>query len=439
MTKLRHRPTRAAIFASTLMSALVLGGAGGCGGGTETTGGAAGAGGAGASGGAGGGAAGAGPSGAAGTAGMSADAGGAAGSAGTAGAAGSATGAAGAAGSRDAGGGAAGAGGGGAGADGGVAGSGGDGGGTAGAGARGGAGAAAGRGGAGGAAGRGGAGGAAGRGGTGGVAGRGGAGGGSGAAGTSAGGASGAGGALPAITVWLAGDSTVAAGSAPCPIGWGAGFQALFGSRATVVNDAIAGRSVRTWLYSVQSAMDSTGECVLDTNTDGTPVLQSRWQQMLTGMKAGDYLLIQFGINDSDSTCPRHVGISAFKTSYGMMAQAATDRGAHPIFITPTSSISCSGTTAVATRGSYVPATKDAGTQYNVPVIDLNAATVALYNAMSFCPVPGGDVSASTTGPVGDFFCDDHTHYSATGAPQIAALVAQAIKSQGLPLAAYLK
>ena len=27
-----------------------------------------------------------------------------------------------------------------------------------------------------------------------------------------------------------------------------------------------------------------------------------------TGMKAGDYLFIQFGINDGDSACPRHVG-----------------------------------------------------------------------------------------------------------------------------------
>jgi lysophospholipase L1-like esterase len=56
-----------------------------------------------------------------------------------------------------------------------------------------------------------------------------------------------------------------------------------------------------------------------------------------------------------------------------------------------------------------------------------------------FCPIPGGDVSATTTGPVGDFFCDDHTHFSATGAPQIAALVAGALRTQGFALAAYLK
>ena len=54
-------------------------------------------------------------------------------------------------------------------------------------------------------------------------------------------------------------------------------------------------------------------------------------------------------------------------------------------------------------------------------------------------PDPGGDVSATTTGPVGDFFCDDHTHLSSSGAVEIAGLVAQALRDQNIGLAAYLK
>jgi lysophospholipase L1-like esterase len=256
-----------------------------------------------------------------------------------------------------------------------------------------------------------------------------------------AGGAAGAGGsgALPALTIWIAGDSTVATGTAPCPIGWGGQFKPHFANQVTITNSAVAGRSVRTWLYNVLTTMDSTGECDLAPGPNGQPAVQAHWQAMLDGMKAGDYLFIQFGINDSDPTCPRHVGANAFKGSYGVMAQAAKDRGAHPVFITPVSSISCNGTTAQGSRGTYATATKQAGTQFGVPVIDLETLSVALYNSMHFCPVPGGDVSAATTGPVGDFFCDDHTHFSATGAPQIADLVAQAIRDQALPLAAYLK
>jgi lysophospholipase L1-like esterase len=282
----------------------------------------------------------------------------------------------------------------------------------------------AGRGGATGGGGRGGAsggsGGGAGRGGTsgGGGAGRGGASGASGAGGGSAGrgGSGGTGGALPPVKIWIAGDSTVASsGGTPCPIGWGGPFPTYFGPGVTVTNSAIGGRSVRTWLYSVQTVMDATGECVLDKDSSGNPILQSRWQAMLnatSGMKAGDYLFIQFGINDSDSTCDRHVGVDAFKTSYGVMAQAAKDRGANPIFVTPLAMIRCSGTTVTASREPYVTATKDAGTQYGVPVIDLNGLAIALYKQHAFCPIPGGDVSATTTGPVGDFFCDDHTHLS---------------------------
>jgi len=253
-------------------------------------------------------------------------------------------------------------------------------------------------------------------------------------------GSGGSGGVLPNITVWIAGDSTVANASS-CPIGWGARFKALFDEKVAVTNSAVGGRSVRTWLYDVQDSKDSTGECNLGKDSQGNPTVQARWTAILSGMKAGDYLFIQFGINDGDSACPRHVGASAFKTSYGLLAQAAKDRGAQPVFVTPVSQIACSGSTvSKGTREPYVTATKEAGTQYAVPVIDLNRLSIALYQSLGFCPIPGGtDVSASTTGAVGSFFCDDHTHFDSSGATQIASLVANALREQNLGLAAYLK
>lgn len=285
------------------------------------------------------------------------------------------------------------------------------------------------------------AGGSGGQGGAGSSAGQGAAPGSGGAAGESSGGLAGSGGAepLPPLTVWLAGDSTVANGRTPCPAGWGGQFDGLFDDRVTVVNSAVGGRSVRTWLYHVQTMMDSTGECVLDRDDTGEPTLQQRWRSMLDGMKRGDYLFIQFGINDGSRTCDRHVGLEAFQDSYGMMAQAAKERGARPIFVTPVSAIACNGSTARGTRGGYVDATHQAGERYDVPVIDLHALSVELYNELGFCPVPGGDVSASTGGPVGDFFCDDHTHFARSGAARIAELVARALREQGIELAEYLE
>jgi lysophospholipase L1-like esterase len=241
------------------------------------------------------------------------------------------------------------------------------------------------------------------------------------------------------LTVWIAGDSTVANGQTPCPRGWGGVFAPHFDERVTVNNSAAGGRSVQTWLYEVQTVMEESGECALGRDDSGAPLLQPRWQAMLDGMAAGDYLFIQFGINDGDPSCDRHVGIEAFKAAYAMMADAAFERGAHPIFLTPVSSISCNGNTARGSRGAFVPATFEAGEASGVPVIDLHARSVALFQARGFCPVAGGDVSADTTGPVGDFFCDDHTHFSPSGAVEIAELVAEALRDQQIPLAQYLR
>lgn len=236
--------------------------------------------------------------------------------------------------------------------------------------------------------------------------------------------------------MWLAGDSTVANGNTPCPVGWGKIFDGLFDDRITVVNSAVGGRSVRTWLYDVKDTMDGSGECVLG-ETNGSRTIQQRWQDMLRDMKEGDFLLIQFGINDGDSTCPRHVGVDAFRQEYRMMAEAALERGTQPVFITPVSAIKCSGSSAVASRG-FIDATLNEGAALGVPVVDLHARSIALYSELQFCPVSGGDVSASTGGPVGAFFCDDHTHFDTPGALEIGRLVTEGLRDAGVTLAEYL-
>jgi lysophospholipase L1-like esterase len=233
------------------------------------------------------------------------------------------------------------------------------------------------------------------------------------------------------ITVWMAGDSTMANPSATCPVGWGSQFGALFTSDATVKNLAVAGRSIQTWLYegNVTATKGSDGECVLSQNTYST-----RWNQMLTGMKAGDYLVVQFGINDGDTACPRHVGTARYQQLMTMMAQAALARGAHPLLLTAVAAITCSGSTATTNRG-FVTQTRAAATATGSPLIDLQSLSVARYNRLRFCP-NNGDY---TSGALGAFFCNDHTHFEAYGAQQIAALVAGALRSQGIPLASYLR
>ncbi|MEV6844967.1 GDSL-type esterase/lipase family protein [Actinoplanes sp. NPDC051411] len=233
------------------------------------------------------------------------------------------------------------------------------------------------------------------------------------------------------VTVWMSGDSTMANPSGSCPVGWGSQFGALFTSGATVKNLAVAGRSIQTWLYegNVTGTKGSDGECVLSSTAYST-----RWNQMLTGMKPGDYLVVQFGINDGDTACPRHVGTARYQQLMTMMAQAALARGAHPILLTAVAAITCSGSTATSNRG-FVTQTRAAAAATGAPVIDLQTLSVALYNRLRFCP-NNGDYTA---GALGAFFCNDHTHFEAYGAQQIAGLVAGALRSQGIPLASYLR
>ncbi|HYP89313.1 MAG TPA: hypothetical protein VEQ59_14200, partial [Polyangiaceae bacterium] len=114
---------------------------------------------------------------------------------------------------------------------------------------------------------------------------------------------------------------------------------------------------------------------------------------------------------------------------------AAKERGAQAVFVTPTSAIVCSGNKAMATRGAFVDATKAAAMSSGVPVIDLHQLSINLYDSLGFCP----NDADYTTGALGAFFCEDHTHFEAAGAAQIAALVGRALEDQALPLAAYLR
>src|SRR5215831_6852354 len=76
--------------------------------------------------------------------------------------------------------------------------------------------------------------------------------------------------AAQAPSIFIAGDSTAANGM-PGAIGWGKPFGALFdASKVSVVNSARGGRSSRTFI------------------TEGL------WDQLIAGVKTGDYVLIQF-------------------------------------------------------------------------------------------------------------------------------------------------
>jgi lysophospholipase L1-like esterase len=138
--------------------------------------------------------------------------------------------------------------------------------------------------------------------------------------------------------------------------------------------------------------------------------------------------LIQFGANDATSTCPRHVSTSDYQVLLGTMAKVTQEKGATPIFVTPTSQLSCGSGTPQPTLTAYADAAKAAGRASGVPVIDLNALTVEHYRSLG---------CAKTTSTV--FAPDQATHFTEPGAKAVAGLVAKALITIQSPLARYLQ
>jgi lysophospholipase L1-like esterase len=264
-----------------------------------------------------------------------------------------------------------------------------------------------------------------------------------GSSGGGAGGASGgAGGAtnLPATTVWIAGDSTVMTYPANNTDGdnganlegWGQELAPFFTNKVTVNNQAIGGRSVAFFTWTV--ATDSTGAYECDSQgaptfrlTNGNKVDTSQWAKIKSGIKAGDFLLIQFGTNDETHDCPRFVSTADFETDLGFMADTVIAKGATPIFVTPMGHRTFTGTKFNNTLLPYANAMKAEASAKGLEVVDLNLRSGEYYESV-------GTAYLAT-----NIFDGGTTHFIKAGAIEMATLIVGELKKNNGPLAAYLK
>lgn len=214
--------------------------------------------------------------------------------------------------------------------------------------------------------------------------------------------------ALPAVTVHLAGDSTVS--NYPDTTqqrGWGQELAALFNEKVTIDNKAVGGASVATFK-------------------------NGNWNKIIEVLKAGDYVLIQFGANDSGTVAGRHVEPAAFGAMYTKMADEVKAKGANPIFVTPSAFYQWKdGKQDNARLAPYAAAIIAAGKDANVPVVDLNARGVEFLNSI------GPEAAFKLYMPSGTTV--DKAHFLKPGSTKMASLVADELRRIHSPLAEYLK
>lgn len=219
-----------------------------------------------------------------------------------------------------------------------------------------------------------------------------------------------------ATTVFLAGDSTVTDQRHGPWTGWGQMLPAFFKPGIAVSNHAESGLA----LFSFES--------------------QHRLKKILSMMKKGDYLFIQFGHNDQKD---RRDGAGAF-TSYSRELKkyvtAFRDKGGHPVLVTPMERRRWKGGRPQTTLHDYAKAVRQVAEELQVPMIDLHAMSLELYRALG----EKGSEKAFVFYPANAFpgqktALQDNSHHSPYGAHQLARCIVNGIKTDLPELAKLLR
>ncbi len=219
--------------------------------------------------------------------------------------------------------------------------------------------------------------------------------------------------------VFLIGGSTMA--SYPPErvlVGWGQVFPAHFKDATMVQNHGRSGRSSKSFID------------------------QGLWAKVIGEIAKGDYLIIQFGTNDtkvddpSRYTEPR----GSYRANLERFIREVRAKGAFPLLATSVvrRSWSEAGRFEVA-PSEWQDVTREVAAAMDVPLLDLRARTEELECTLG----PEGSKALHLYLPAGKYDAypkgaADNTHYCEFGARQVARLAAQEIRRLQLPLARWL-
>lgn len=207
-------------------------------------------------------------------------------------------------------------------------------------------------------------------------------------------------------TVFLLGDSTVTDQGAEPAASWGQMLPAFFKPDVAIANHAESGETLKSFIAEL------------------------RFAKVLESVKPSDWALIQFGHNDQKANWPQTY--AAAETTYRDYLRTwiaeLRRRGVTPVLVTSPDRRMWAGGKIKSTLADYVAAVKAVGTEQHVAVIDLNAASIAFYEALG----PQRAQLAFNDGG------KDATHHDNYGAWVLARSVAKGIADAGLPLAAHL-
>lgn len=222
------------------------------------------------------------------------------------------------------------------------------------------------------------------------------------------------------ITVFLAGDSTMAykPKTEHPERGWGMMLEPLFNDKVRVDNRAKNGRSTKTF------------------RSEGI------WDGIMADVKKGDYVVIQFGHNDSSKEKgERYTTPEQYRSNLEFMVTTTRAKKAHPILCTPVMRRRFDQDGRFYdSHGVYPDLVRQVAADMKVPLIDMHRSSEELIVAHGeedskkiFLHIAPGEYPVLPEGMT------DNTHFSAYGAGLMAELFAEGLENQAVRLAKNLK
>jgi lysophospholipase L1-like esterase len=223
------------------------------------------------------------------------------------------------------------------------------------------------------------------------------------------------------LTIHLAGDSTMAEKlpEKRPETGWGECLQSLFDEKQVLVrNYAKNGRSTRTFIS------------------------EGLWAALLEQLKAGDYVLIQFGHNDeSKEKVNRYTPPEDFRRNLIRFIEDVRGKKAFPVLLTPLMRRRFDADGRLQdTHGEYPGIVRSVAAEYKTPLIDMH------YKSAEILERFGPDASRALflqlkpqENPNYPNGIEDNTHFSPSGAQVMAELAVNGIREAQLPLVSFLK
>jgi len=206
---------------------------------------------------------------------------------------------------------------------------------------------------------------------------------------------------VTAPTLFLLGDSTVCDQPLEPYNSWGQMLTRFL--RIPVANHAESGESLRSSLGA------------------------KRLDKVLSLIKPGDFLFIQYGHNDEKEKGDGVGPFTTYKASLKRFVQETRKRGGLPVLITPMHRRTFDAAGKITnSHGDYIEAVRQAAKEENVPLIDLNTMSKPLYEAW------GPEVSKRAFPP------NDGTHHNNYGSYELARCIVAGIRANKLNLVKYL-